>query len=163
MHNQRIERLWRDVHKEVTQPIYAELYRLEDEQALDVDLPLHRLIVQTLYLPVIQNNLDRFRLAWNAHQVRTERQRTPVQIWREGMLANQHSGLTGPEEVFSEERRSLRQRVLDRVGEVPDVVIDEATRPSLDNEQINILNQLLLRPGDVSTADLFKEAVNLLM
>ena len=41
VHNQRIERLWRDVHKEVTEVIYRELYRLEDEGVLNPDTPLH--------------------------------------------------------------------------------------------------------------------------
>ena len=29
VHNQRIERLWRDVHKDVTENIYTQLYALE--------------------------------------------------------------------------------------------------------------------------------------
>ena len=45
VHNQRIERLWRDVHKDVTQLIYMELYSLEDADTpvapLNVKIPLN--------------------------------------------------------------------------------------------------------------------------
>ncbi|KAJ8018854.1 hypothetical protein HOLleu_42924 [Holothuria leucospilota] len=30
VHNERIERLWRDVHKDVTSTFYEEFYKLED-------------------------------------------------------------------------------------------------------------------------------------
>ena len=46
VHNQRIERLWRDVHKDVTQLIYMELYSLEDEGVLDADTPVAPLNVK---------------------------------------------------------------------------------------------------------------------
>ena len=91
VHNQHIERLWRDVHKEV---MYRELYRLEDEGVLNPDTPLHKSILQTVYVLVLQSRLDRFRDAWNSHRLRSESNRSPTQIWRDGMLASQGSGHT---------------------------------------------------------------------
>ena len=47
-----------------------------------------------LYVPVLQSRLDRFRDAWNSHRLRSESNRSPTQIWRDGMLASQGSGHT---------------------------------------------------------------------
>lgn len=40
-HNQRIERLWRDVHRCVTQLYYRLFYHLEDEGILEPFIYLH--------------------------------------------------------------------------------------------------------------------------
>ena len=40
--------------------------------------------------------------AWSAHPLRTERNRTPVQLWIEGMLVNARSGSTVTDELYSD-------------------------------------------------------------
>jgi len=101
VHNQRIERLWRDVFTQVIQYFYHLFYSFEDEQILDPDNDIHRFSVQQVYLPVIQERLDTFRAAWNSHRLRTESNRTPNQIWMEGMAANRQQDTTAINNVFS--------------------------------------------------------------
>ncbi|XP_044733871.1 uncharacterized protein LOC123296457 [Chrysoperla carnea] len=76
VHNQRIERLWVHVYKEVCDSIYSELYLLEDEALLDKDNITHRFCVQYIYEPVIDERLESFKYAWNTHSIRTEHNQT---------------------------------------------------------------------------------------
>jgi hypothetical protein len=101
IHNQRIERLWRDVFKEVASTFYAEFYSLEDADVLHPDDPLHRCALHITYLPCINKRLAQFQEGWNNHKLRTERNKTPEQLWLSGMLHNFHS--TAPDGVFSDD------------------------------------------------------------
>ena len=88
VHNQRIERLWRDVFLHVLQYFYLVFYSLEDSEVLNPDNDVHRLSLHIVYLPEIKNRLEHCRQAWNHHALRTENNRTPTQLWTEGMLTN---------------------------------------------------------------------------
>lgn len=100
VHNQRIERLWRDVFSQVIQHFYHLFYTFEEEQILDPDNDIQRYSLQQVYLPVIQERLDFFRTAWNNHRLRTERNRTPNQLWMEGMVVNHQQDATAINNVF---------------------------------------------------------------
>uniref|UniRef100_A0A3B3I1H5 Integrase catalytic domain-containing protein n=1 Tax=Oryzias latipes TaxID=8090 RepID=A0A3B3I1H5_ORYLA len=88
VHNQRIERLWLDVFLHVLQHFYLMFYSLEDSDVLNPDDDVQRLSLHIVYLPEIQKRLEQFRQAWNLHPLRTENNRTPSQLWTEGMLKN---------------------------------------------------------------------------
>lgn len=102
VHNQRIERLWRDVFLHVLQPFYNTFYCLEDSENLNPDNDIHRLSLHIVYLPEIQKRLEHFRQAWNQHGLRTENNRTPTQLWTEGMLTNIETDNTAVNNVFGE-------------------------------------------------------------
>jgi len=63
VHNQRIERLWRDVHKEVTGPMYHKFYELEDAGLFSVDNAIHRLALHHVYLPEIKMKMEEVKMA----------------------------------------------------------------------------------------------------
>lgn len=86
VHNQRIERLWRDVHAEVTSTFYEYFYRLEDAGDLVATDNYHRCALQISFLSIINSRLAQFQVAWNNHQIRTARHLTPRQLWLTGML-----------------------------------------------------------------------------
>ncbi|PIK58298.1 hypothetical protein BSL78_04804 [Apostichopus japonicus] len=114
VHNERIQRLWRDVHKDVTSLFYEELYSLEDDLLLDVANPLEKFSVQLVYLPIINEHLDSFRKGWNCHAIRTENHRTPEQLWFEGVLTKADSSHTAINELF-ENQHSLESRIEESV------------------------------------------------
>lgn len=94
VHNQRIERLWRDMHRCVTQLYYRLFYHLEHAGILD---PLNEQDIYALhyvYKPRIQKSLDEFCSGWNNHGVRTEHCSTPNQLFMSGALQLQSSGLS---------------------------------------------------------------------
>ena len=102
VHNQRIERLWRDVATQVTEYFYKLFYQFEDEGVLDVDDQTHLCALQLVFLPVINARMNNFRQAWNSHRMRTEENRSPQQLWIQGMLQNANSGHVATAQVFDQ-------------------------------------------------------------
>ena len=70
---------------------------LEDCGLLHIEYELDIYAVQYTFLPMIQEKLDSFRLGWCHHSMRTEHNRTPMQLWVSGLLQTnrdipQHAG-----------------------------------------------------------------------
>ncbi|KAL2085762.1 hypothetical protein ACEWY4_019082 [Coilia grayii] len=86
VHNQRIERLWRDVRTFVTSKYYNVLWSLEQDQLLDVSSTEDLFCVHLVFLPKLKMDLESFVEGWNSHPVRTERNRTPEQLWWLGLM-----------------------------------------------------------------------------
>ena len=129
VNNQRIERLWRDVHKDVTECMYKEFYSMNDEGLLDMDNDLHKCALQFVYLPVINERLTAFQNAWNQHKIRTERNRTPEQIWIEGILGCQEN-ITAVADVIATDA-SLRERLQARLAELGVELEEDEAIPAL--------------------------------
>ncbi|CAL1671711.1 unnamed protein product [Lasius platythorax] len=110
VHNQRIERLWVDVFKEVCDSVYSESYALENDNLMNVNNLVHRFCVQYVYKKVIDRRLISFQSAWNVHNLRTENNRSPRQLWLEGMLQNYNTTSTAVQDVF-ETNMNLHERL----------------------------------------------------
>ncbi|XP_048089319.1 uncharacterized protein LOC125287495 isoform X2 [Alosa alosa] len=91
VHNQRIERLWRDVWVSVTQLYYEVLHSLEEEGLLDLSNILHLFCAHHVFLPRLADSLNTFVEAWDNHPLRTEGGLTPNQLW---VLGNMSHGET---------------------------------------------------------------------
>ena len=85
-HNQRIERLWRDVFRCVCVAFYYTFYAMEQCGLLDVENPIHMFSLHLVFLPRINLALKDFMEAFNEHRLSTERNWTPNQIWMNGMM-----------------------------------------------------------------------------
>lgn len=83
-----IERLWRDIWMAVTNIYYDVLHSLEEEGFLEPTNSLHLFCCQFVFLPRLQASLDSFTSGWNNHPLRTERNRSPDQLWEIGLLQN---------------------------------------------------------------------------
>lgn len=90
IHNQRVERMWRDVRRIVVRQYYNLFFYLEENQLLDPynDLDLYSL--HYVYIPRINRALDEYVRQHNNHPVRTESHRTPLQLFYSPYFA--HSG-----------------------------------------------------------------------
>ena len=95
LHNQRIERLWRDVFCAVCHIFYYTFQSMEECGALQRTNKLHMYVLHFIYLPRINNALNSFASAWNQHPIRTEHNWTPLQIWINGMLDMRNHALCG--------------------------------------------------------------------
>uniref|UniRef100_A0AAQ4NS62 Integrase catalytic domain-containing protein n=1 Tax=Gasterosteus aculeatus aculeatus TaxID=481459 RepID=A0AAQ4NS62_GASAC len=82
VHNQRIERMWRDVYEHALDLFYQIFTSLEDQGTLNPDNEVHLFALHWIFLPLVQQSLDSFRDAWNFHGLRTERNQSPQQLWR---------------------------------------------------------------------------------
>lgn len=84
VHNQRIERLWRDVHNYIVQPFKNIFFYLETIELLDRDDEVDLFALHYVYLPRINSAIQQFVLQWNNHSLSGDGGATPLQRWTEG-------------------------------------------------------------------------------
>ena len=84
-HNERIERLWRDVHRSVTTNYAETFHSLEAEGTLDALNEVDLYCLHHVYLPRICKSLSDFQESWNNHQLSSEGSKTPYQLFFEGL------------------------------------------------------------------------------
>jgi hypothetical protein len=93
--NQRIERFWRDVTKEVLM-FYKLLFNCwVDVYGLDFNSMRTKFVIHHLFMDRINADLQRFRSVWNTHKLRTEHNQTPLQL----IFQNRHLIKEAPEEI----------------------------------------------------------------
>jgi hypothetical protein len=88
VHNQRIERMWKDVRNGFIRK-YAEIFtELERFGALNVNDPYHLYCLHHIFLPILQHSIDEWVKAWNYHHMSTAslRHRSPIKQYRLGKL-----------------------------------------------------------------------------
>lgn len=83
VHNQRIERLWRDVNRWLT-TFHIVFNYLREEGHYDPDDTVDRFSLIFVYLPLLRRSLRQLSLIWNNHKLRTEHNRTPIQLYADG-------------------------------------------------------------------------------
>ena len=93
VHNQRIERLWRDMHRSVTILFYKMFYHLEQFNLLDHLNEHHLWALHYVFIPRINRCLREFTNGWNNHPIRTANHKSPQQLFTAGCLLLQNSQL----------------------------------------------------------------------
>ena len=88
VHNQRIERLWRDVFHRCTILYYQLFHYMEDLQILDVNNDAHLFCLEYAFQPCINDSLHKFMLAWNNRPLSSEGNLTPNQLWTIGLVGS---------------------------------------------------------------------------
>ncbi|XP_030578717.1 uncharacterized protein LOC115775323 isoform X1 [Archocentrus centrarchus] len=88
VHNQRIERLWRDVWTCVTHLFYEVLHSLEEDGLLDLADSVHLFCAHYVFLPRLAAALHSFTEGWDNHPLRTEGGLSPNQLWVLGHMKN---------------------------------------------------------------------------
>lgn len=86
IHNQRIERLWGDVHTQVTRSYRNRFLDWETNLGLEL-LPENIWVIQYLFLERINKDLEQFVNTWNCHAMSTEKHLCPNAI----QLTNQNN------------------------------------------------------------------------
>ena len=86
VHNQRIERLWRDVFRCVLQLYYRLFYHFEQIDVLDPLSETDLYALHYVYLPRINRALYIFLEGWNSHGLSSEHHKSPLQIFTKSIL-----------------------------------------------------------------------------
>ncbi|XP_071825101.1 uncharacterized protein [Apostichopus japonicus] len=84
VHNQRIERLWRDVFQSCLTVFYRQFKDMEESNVLNIDDELHMYSLQYVFKPLIQKALDVFCESYSHHKIRTAGNKSPMQLWVDG-------------------------------------------------------------------------------
>lgn len=85
-HNERIERLWRDVFRCVGILFYETFRKLEDDQQLDCLNEVDLFCLHYVFLPRINAALKSFTESWNNHSISTAGNLTPNQLYIQGAI-----------------------------------------------------------------------------
>ena len=146
-HNQRIERLWRDVYRCVASTYYELFYYMEEQQMLDPENSLDLFVLHCVFLPQINHSLEHFTSAWNQHPLRTERMWSPRKIWMNGMIRDSSEGQHRIE-VIDPTPDDLESFGIDPSGPLPEaqqqVMVPETWCPLDDAGRQNFLDSLSL-------------------
>lgn len=71
-HNTRIERLWGEVGGQFARAWRGFFHRLQQRHQLDRNNPHHLWILHRLFLTMINNDCEEFRVNWNSHPISGE-------------------------------------------------------------------------------------------
>lgn len=100
VHNQRIERLWRDLYYQKIATFYQLFHHMEDNIILDVSNEMHMASFHYVFVPRVNAQLDDFTKGWISQGISTVNNRTPRQLWIMGMQGTAASGTTVSDEIF---------------------------------------------------------------
>ena len=144
VHNQRIERLWRDYFRCVGSLYYTLFYFMEDTGLLTPDNDVDLFCLHFVYTPLINKALETFKRSWNNHKLSSEANATPQQLYIRGML--QRFGTDDPavRDVIDGESIDENQFGVDPNGPNPenrsnnDVQVREVTCPLTDMQRTQL-------------------------
>ena len=147
IHNQRIERLWLEVKKNMVTYYRNIFYYLEQCQALDILAESHLFALHYVFLPRINQTFTELSQSWNNHPMRTEGNRSPRQLWHSGMCAAVNSRYSAIESAFDDtldlENYGVEDGEFIELDTNNDVQIPEKT-VNLTNEQLEQLRQAVV-------------------
>ena len=125
VHNQRIERLWRDVYRCVCSIYHQLFYSMEESGILKPDSELDIFVLHCVFLPRINKSLHEFMRAWNMHPIRTAKNWSPRQIMINSMIreADIQESLDVPAEEWG----------VDYDGPIPDDIVGTVEVPETES------------------------------
>ena len=146
VHNQRIERLWRDVHNYVC-AIYKNIfYYLESAEMLDPNNEIDLYALHYVFIPRLNKSLEIFVMQWNNHALSSEHGRTPFQVWTQGFYQFALADHTTVREVLDPTSVDFQQYGIDDDGPVPQVQTEntvEIPRSAIEltNDEYQLLTE----------------------
>lgn len=150
VHNERIERLWRDVFRSVYSVFYSTFKELEDDGELNPMNGIDLYCLHYVYLPRINEALNAFIESWNNHSISTEHNLTPNQLFIQGAL-EQNTSIQTPHHSISANLPTPREHV-----KIPGVTFKPCQVLLIQLQQINPLSH-----SPTCGKDLYTGVINL--
>lgn len=86
VHNQRVERLHRNVTTGVLRGYIDLFHNMECDGILDPLYEIHIFCLHLMFQNEINKSLNEFVHQWNQHSLSTEHNSSPLQLWTVGLL-----------------------------------------------------------------------------
>ncbi|XP_028407186.1 uncharacterized protein LOC114529573 [Dendronephthya gigantea] len=93
VHNQRIERLWRDLFSGCVHVFYHLFYDMEQHGILEPSNEVHLFALHYTYLPRINQNLSIFVQGHSRAPLSSERGKSPLQLWIQGSMTHSNRAI----------------------------------------------------------------------
>ena len=145
VHNQCIERLWRDMHRGVTVLYYRLFYYLEYHNLLNPVDDIHLFSLNYVYLQRINHSLRQFKDGWDRHTIRTEHGHSPIQLFTAGMLLLQRSGQIAMD-IFDQVDDHYGEDDMEHETEENENIVISPIRSPLSVEEFEHLKNHYYRP-----------------
>ena len=148
VHNQCIERLWRDVFCNVCHTFYYTFQTMEQFGILQRESRVHMFILHYVFQPRINRAIESFVHAWNNHPMRTEWNWSPIQMWTNGMVDIRNRGHTGSISMADEQIDDLECYGYDPDAPTPTddglsfVDVDDIELPDIELDVLSHINPL---------------------
>ena len=146
VHNQRVERLHRDVTSGVLKRYIDEFYRMETSGLLEPVNEVHLFSLHLLYLQEINKSLEEFTRQWNYHGLSTKGGSSPLQLWTEGILRTANDRNSPLDVILTEEELFWygvdEDDSLAVTGEDQEVVVP-SSNITLSGSQLDLLHSLI--------------------
>ena len=150
VHNQRIERLWKDVNLYVVKYFKNIFYYLESHNLLDPVNEVHLLALHLVYKPRIKNALHHLAQQWNHDPLSSERNRSPYQVWTEGFYSHANSSHGAVLDLLHDE--DARNFGIDNEGPTPEIQTqNNVTVPEIN---VNVFQDEMSHLQDLSRCDI---------
>jgi len=147
VHNQRIERLNRDINYQVLNYYYNLFMCMEDRNMLDPDNDTDLYVLHWVFLPILNSKQQEFAVAYNHHPLSTEINYSPTQLYLLNLRLLQLQRLNPSGTITSEE---ISQPSIN-------VVEVHSPIPRLSSSQEQNLQQLIdTKYNDVSEVKLYE-------
>ena len=164
VHNQRIERLWKDMHSCVTGLYYRLFYYMEDQGLLSPLNEKHMYALHYVFLPRINRSLHHFANGWNHHPIRTTHNKSPHQLFNAGMLLLRHSGLTAMDYFDDVDNDyGIDNDVAPDNSDIESIHVPRSSF-TLNNTQLRLLNETVdpLSSSDNYAVDIYEHTLSFL-
>ena len=140
---------------------------MEHHNLLNPVNDLHIYALHYVYIPRINRSLEQFKVSWNNHGIRTERGRTPNQLFTEGALRLRNSGQVAVD--FCDNLDELygvdfEEDIIPHNGPGDDGVVIPVNRLNLTDEQVEELKANIdpLADSDDHGLDIFQQTLDFL-
>lgn len=135
VHNQRIERLWREVNSIVCCR-FVNIFSCLESLVLDVTNELHLFVLHYVYTPLINQALNELTEAWNNHPLSSERNLSPRQLWVQGMISERNTNYSAVSSVQSGQQINWNEYGIDEEG--PSATVQSDYSVTVPQSQINM-------------------------